>query len=97
VTAALTVIASLAVVLGFITAVLGFLSQRAARRAVMKAATTAEKVQEISINVDGRLSEMIERQAQLLGALHASGTPVPARPESDSKPASQAPPNTHSA
>jgi hypothetical protein len=81
VTAFLAVLASVAVVFSFLTAVLGLLSQRAARQAAREAAATAGKVQEISVNVDGRLSEMIDRQAQLLGALHASGTPVPDRPE----------------
>jgi hypothetical protein len=78
--AALTVIGSVAVVLGFATAVIGLLNQRRIRTASTSADDTARKVQEISVNVDGRLSELIERQAQLLGALHESGTPIPARP-----------------
>jgi hypothetical protein len=72
-TTALAIFGSVAVVLGFITAVLGLLNQR-------KIKNTAGKVQEISVNVDGRLSAMIERQAQLLSALHGSGTPVPPVP-----------------
>jgi hypothetical protein len=78
--ALLAVIASLAVLLGFITAVLGLLNARATRRAVKEAAATTAKVQEISVNVDGRLSTLIERQAQLLDALHSSGTPIPPIP-----------------
>lgn len=65
--------AAAAVLLGFVTAVLGLMNQR-------KIASTAGKVQEISVNVDGRLSGLIERQAQLLSALHISGTPVPPLP-----------------
>ena len=84
---ALAILASLAVVLGFSTAVLGFFNQRQIAKAAEKAialakvaAATAAEVQTISVNVDGRLSTLIERQAQLLGALHESGTPVPPRP-----------------
>jgi hypothetical protein len=73
VNALLAVIASLAVVLGFITAVLGLANQRRIRH-------TASDVQQISVQVDGRLSTLLERQAQLLDALHQSGTPVPPIP-----------------
>lgn len=66
-------IAGAAVVLGFVTAVLGLVNQRRSRE-------TAEKVQSISVQVDGRLSALLERQAQLLDALHASGTPIPPKP-----------------
>jgi hypothetical protein len=73
-------IAAAAVVLGFITAILGLLGQRRAQKSLVIAEKTAGKVQSISVQVDGRLSELIERQAQLLDALHQSGTPVPPRP-----------------
>jgi hypothetical protein len=76
----LAAIASLAVLLGFLTAVLGLVNQRRITQASAQATETAGKVQQISVNVDGRLSELIERQAQLLGALHQSGTPVPPLP-----------------
>ena len=79
--AILTAITSLvAVVLGFITAVLGLLNQARIRKAAADAEITAGKVQQISVKVDGRLSGLFERQAQLLGALHESGTPVPPLP-----------------
>jgi len=64
------VLAFLAVVLGFVTAVLGLLNQARSKK-------TAGTVREISVNVDGRLSDLFERQAELIAALHASGTPVP--------------------
>jgi hypothetical protein len=79
--ALLAVMASLAVVLGFVTALLGLLSQRKSR-------STAGKVQEISVSVDGRLSALIERQAQLLEALHSSGTPIPPVPVQPESPKS---------
>jgi hypothetical protein len=73
-----------AVALGFVTAVLGFLNQRRIQRTAAAAEITAGKVREISVNVDGRLTGLFEqqaqllaRQAQLLGALHDSGTPIP--------------------
>lgn len=69
----LSAIAGVAVVLGFVTAVLGLVNQRRSR-------ATAEKVQSISVQVDGRLSALLERQSQLLDALHASGTPIPPKP-----------------
>jgi biopolymer transport protein ExbB/TolQ len=62
-----------AVVLGLVTAILSLVNQRRAK-------TTAEKVQQISVQVDGRLSTLLERQSQLLDALHQSGTPVPPVP-----------------
>lgn len=70
----LATIGSVAVILGFITAVLGLLNQRKIR-------STASDVQQISVQVDGRLSALLERQAQLLGALHESGVPVPPHPD----------------
>lgn len=76
----LAVVASVAVLLGFVTAILGLVNQRRISNAHAAAANTAREVQNISVNVDGRLSELIERQAQLLGALHESGTPVPPPP-----------------
>ena len=82
----LAVIASVAVLLGFVTAVLGMINQRRITRTTATATETAGKVAEISVNVDGRLSELIERQAQLLGALHESGTPVPPRPAPPGEP-----------
>jgi hypothetical protein len=78
-------VAAVAVLLGFITAVLGLVNQRRANTATglaAKAARLAEEtagtVQSISVQVDGRLSALFERQAQLLDALYKSGTPVPA-------------------
>lgn len=68
----LAAIAGAAVLLGFITAVLGLVNQRRVR-------ATADQVQSISVQVDGRLSQLLERQSQLLDALHESGTPVPPR------------------
>lgn len=67
------VVGGAAVGLGFITAVLGLINQRHGR-------ATAAKVQSISVNVDGRLSEFIARQAQLIEALQQSGVPVPPVP-----------------
>lgn len=76
-----TVIAAaafVAVLLSLITALLGLLNQRRAR-------VIAEKVQSISIQVNGHLSALLERQDQLLGTLQKSGIPIP-------PPASPAPP-----
>jgi hypothetical protein len=74
------VLAISAVILGLVTAVLGLINQRRIEKAGALAARTADKVQSISVNVDGRLSGLIERQAQLLGTLHESGIPIPPRP-----------------
>jgi hypothetical protein len=72
---ALPWIAGAGVLLGAITSVVSlFNASRAAR--------TAAKVQEISVNVDGRLSTLIERQAELLGTLHEAGVPIPPPPPS---------------
>lgn len=73
-------IASGAVVLGFVTAVLGFLNQRHVQRATALAEETAVQVQSISVQVDGRLSTLLERQSQLLDALHQGGIAVPPKP-----------------
>jgi hypothetical protein len=74
---ALALIALLAALLGLLTAVLGLVNQRRIKAAAALAEVTAGKVQQISVNVDGRLSGLFERQAQLLSALHDSGTPIP--------------------
>jgi hypothetical protein len=76
----LAAIAGAAVVLGFVTAVLGLINQRRSRSTALLAASTAGQVQSISVQVDGRLSTLLERQSQLLDALHASGTPIPPKP-----------------
>lgn len=68
--------AFVAVVLSLVTAILGLINQRRVK-------VTADKVQSISVQVDGRLSTLLERQSQLLNALHQSGTPVPAPGKSD--------------
>lgn len=60
-------------VLGLAATVLGLLNQRRIRG-------TARDVQSISVQVDGRLSTLLERQAQLLGTLNEHGVPVPPRP-----------------
>lgn len=70
---AIALIGAAAVALGLVTAILGMVNQSRARK-------TAEKVHQISVEVDGRLSELLERQAQLLSALHAGGVPVPPKP-----------------
>jgi len=68
----LAVIASLAVVLGFITAVLGLINQRRIRN-------TATKVQQISVSVDGNMSGMLTRVDQLISSMHDQGAIVPAK------------------
>jgi hypothetical protein len=67
------IIAPLAVVLSFITALLGLV---AARRAKATAAT----VQQITVSVDGQMSGMILRIDQLLEAMHSEGVAVPPAP-----------------
>lgn len=67
------VIAFVAVLAGAISAVLGLLNQTKIKR-------TASTVSEISVNVDGRLSALFERQAQLLAALHENNVPIPELP-----------------
>lgn len=62
--------AFVAVLLSLVTALLGLLNQRRAR-------VIAEKVQSISIQVNGHLSALLERQDQLLGTLQKSGIPIP--------------------
>lgn len=70
-------VALAAAILGFLTVVIGLLNQQKIKKTAAIAGQTSEKVQKISVDVDGRLSNLIERQAQLLGALHESGTPIP--------------------
>jgi hypothetical protein len=76
----IAIVGSIAVILGFCTAVLGFFNQQGARKALEAAEATNQKVQEISVNVDGRLSALIDRQGQLLGALHEYQVPIPPVP-----------------
>jgi hypothetical protein len=78
--AVLAAIGSAAVLLGFLTAIIGLVNQRNQRKTAALAEQTAGKVQQISVQVDGRLSTLLERQSQLLDALHESGTPIPPRP-----------------
>lgn len=86
----IAVIAAVAVALGFITAVLGLVNQGrieksriAAEEAATLAAKTARQVDSISVSVDGRLSQLLGRVAQLTTALEGSDTPVPAAPPTD--------------
>lgn len=69
-----------AVVLGLATAVLGLLNQGRISRAAKITKATASDVQQISVQVDGRLSTLLERQAQLLSSMHEAGVPIPPRP-----------------
>lgn len=71
---------SIAVVLSLVTAFLGLVNQRRAAHALTVADSTAGKVEFISVQVDGRLSQLLERQSQLLDALHAADVPVPPVP-----------------
>jgi hypothetical protein len=86
----IAVIAAVAVVLGFITAVLGLVNQSrieksriAAEGAATLAAQTAQTVETISVSVDGRLSQLLARVAQLTSALEGSDTAVPAPPPTE--------------
>jgi hypothetical protein len=63
VSAALTVIASAAVVLGFITALLGLSARR--------------RIQEVHVLVNSQLSDVLARVVQLTAALDAGGVDVP--------------------
>ncbi len=72
-TAVTSVAAFAAVLLGLLTAVLGFMNQR-------KINASSAKVDRISVDVDGRLSLFIARQVQLLDALQQAGVPVPDMP-----------------
>lgn len=69
----ITVIAPLAVVLSFITALLGLIAARRAK-------TIAATVQQITVSVDGQMSRMILRIDQLLDAMHLEGVAVPPAP-----------------
>lgn len=60
--------------------ILGSLTGAAGLAASLIAARTGRKVQKVSVQVDGRLSILLERQAQLLAAMHEAGTPIPDRP-----------------
>jgi hypothetical protein len=60
-------------ILGAGAVILGLINQRKIRK--VEADTKS-----ISVQVDGRLSELLARQAQLLAALHAGGVEVPNRP-----------------
>jgi hypothetical protein len=74
------IVGALATILGFLTAVMGFVNQRRALKAVKLAEGTAAKVQTISVNVDGQLSALLARQAQLVGAMHEADVPIPPKP-----------------
>lgn len=69
----LTVLGALAVVAGCAASILGLVSNA-------RAARTGKEVQNISVQVDGRLSTLLERQAQLLATMHQAGVPIPDRP-----------------
>lgn len=71
-----SVTAFAAVLLGFLTAILGFLNQRKIKAAAVNQAVTAGKVDTISVNVDGRLSQLFER-LDAVTAARESGVPVP--------------------
>jgi hypothetical protein len=62
-----------AVVIGLITALLGFIAAARARR-------TVEKVQRIAVSVDGQMSGMLLRIDQLISTMHEKGVPVPPPP-----------------
>jgi VIT1/CCC1 family predicted Fe2+/Mn2+ transporter len=74
----IAVIASAAAVLGFVTALLGLIAQHRATEAAKIAKETSAKVQTISVQVDGRLSMMLEREAQLIDAMTKAGVSIPA-------------------
>ena len=65
-----TYVGSGAVVLGFITAVLGLANQRKIRK-------TDEKVQEVHILVNAQLHSVLDRVDQLTDSMHAQGAVVP--------------------
>jgi hypothetical protein len=69
----LAILGILAVIGGLAASILGLISN-------VRAAKTGKKVQEISVQVDGRLSTLLERQAQLLAAMHAADLPIPPKP-----------------
>lgn len=75
-TTALAIIGILAVVLGFVTAVLGWLNQR-------KIGHTAGAVQEVHLLVNQQLSDVLARVAQLTEVMHAGGLDVPPVPPKD--------------
>jgi hypothetical protein len=66
----LAVAAAAAVVLSFITAVIGLLNQR-------KIKDTAVKVQEVHVLVNSQLSAVVARVTQLVGTLEHAGVAVP--------------------
>jgi Na+-transporting NADH:ubiquinone oxidoreductase subunit NqrF len=66
----IVVLVALTALLGLATAVIGLLNQRRTVR-------TVAKVERISVQINGRLSALLERQDQLLGVLHDNDIPVP--------------------
>jgi len=74
--AVLAVIASAAVLLGFITALLGLANQRRIRK-------TAAAVQEVHVLVNKQLSDVLARVAQLTEVMHSGGMDVPPAPGTD--------------
>jgi hypothetical protein len=75
------VIGFIAAVCGAVGAVLGVVNGRRAMKAAVLAGRQALVVQKISVEVDGRLSDFIAREAQLHAALTAAGVPIPEQPE----------------
>jgi hypothetical protein len=69
----LAVVGSLAILLGFITAVLSLANQR-------KIKTTAGAVQEVHVLVNQQLSDVLARVAQLTEIMHAGGLDIPPAP-----------------
>jgi hypothetical protein len=67
------IVAALAVVLGFVTAILGLINQR-------KITKAAHNVQQIAVSVDGQMSGMFLRIDQLIQSMHNQGAVVPPAP-----------------
>jgi hypothetical protein len=72
----LPVLATLAVLLSFFTAVLGLVNQRKIKGA-------AGDVEQIAVNVDGQMTSMFLRIDQLLESMKAQGAKIPAAPSPD--------------
>jgi hypothetical protein len=76
----LAALGSVAVLLGFSTAVLGFLNQRRIGRAAVVVDQTAARLQQVSVSVDGQMSGLILRIDQLVSSMQHQGATVPPPP-----------------
>ena len=71
------IISSMTAVLGLVTAIMAARAQGKAAKAMEITEGTHREVQTISVNVDGQLSRLFEREDRLVRVLAAAGVTIP--------------------